>query len=176
MPTMRERLLLLIRWLDRARYHLVMGLIRLLLRTRGFPQHRLEGECVQCGRCCVRPSIQTNWLYFRLRSVRAVKMAWHRRLNGWELTEEVPEHKAYVFRCTHYDESTRTCAAYSSRPAMCRDYPRLTLYTMNPSVFDECGFRVVHLRAAAVRRKIEGMELPQQQAEKIRRALDLGDE
>ena len=27
------------------------------------------------------------------------------------------------FTCRHWDEGTRLCTAYESRPAMCRDYP-----------------------------------------------------
>lgn len=27
------------------------------------------------------------------------------------------------FRCRHWDETTRLCGIYDTRPAMCRDYP-----------------------------------------------------
>lgn len=169
-------LLRAVKWLDRVRYALDLGLTRAHLRLEGFPQHRLEGGCIQCGRCCVRPSIQTNWLFYRLRSVRWLKLAWHWRVNGWELQEEVPELNAFVFRCTHFDAGTRQCLSYGSRPSMCRDYPRLTLYTIHPEVFEECGFRVVHRRAEAVRRKIDSLQLPPDQADQLKDALDLGED
>jgi Fe-S-cluster containining protein len=36
---------------------------------------------------------------------------------------EPPEEVGHTYSCRYFDERTRLCVQYESRPAMCRDYP-----------------------------------------------------
>lgn len=103
---------------------------------------RLGGECRACARCCERPAIRAGPLTFWLPWVRAAFLAWQRRVNGFELVEADPDSRSFLFRCSHFDWSTRRCDSYASRPFMCRDYPRGLLAQPWPELFDGCGHTV----------------------------------
>jgi Fe-S-cluster containining protein len=53
---------------------------------------------------------------------RRQALARSRRL-GYPDPPKWASHKYGLFTCRHWDEETRLCGAYESRPAMCRDYP-----------------------------------------------------
>jgi Fe-S-cluster containining protein len=60
-------------------------------------------------------------------SLRRVFLWWQRVVNGFELKATHARERTFVFTCTHFDEATRLCDSYGSRPGLCRDYPRATL-------------------------------------------------
>ncbi len=149
-----------------ARYKVDLGCTRFILRLKGQPQYALCGSCNGCGGCCVTPMIQTwPWiLYFR--SIRWCLLTWHRRVNGFELMGENKKTGVIMFRCTHYDPETKQCDSYSSRPGMCRDYPRNHLYDPNPTFIQECGFRAEAKNAELIRDSFKDLDLtPEQRAE-----------
>jgi Fe-S-cluster containining protein len=123
-----------------------------IARRLGPPaRYRLSGSCNGCGKCCEAPSIQLGRWAWRLRSLKALTVAWHRVVNGFVLTREERHFRILTFRCTHYDPVTRQCDAYESRPLMCRDYPVNLTHAAVPELFTECGYRVVDKRAAELR-------------------------
>lgn len=73
--------------------------------------------------------------------VRAAFLWWQRVVNGFEMVSFERRPWSFSFRCTHFDEVTRTCDSYHSRPGMCRDYPRLLLDQPWPELFEACGYR-----------------------------------
>ncbi|HLL53452.1 MAG TPA: YkgJ family cysteine cluster protein [Myxococcaceae bacterium] len=154
------------------RYAIDLRVTRLVLRTRGEPHYKLAGSCNGCGKCCETPVVQASRPVFRVRSLRWLALWWHRVVNGFELINEDPRFKLFVFRCTHYDPVTKLCDSYDSRPGMCRDYPRNLLYSPLPEFPAECGFYAVYKKAAQLRQSLEQANLPpeklQQLVEKLR--------
>lgn len=159
--------------LARASYHIDLALARAFLRGRGRLPYRLGGSCRGCGDCCVEPSIRIPRFYDRLRSLRRLLLTWHRIINGFDhrRTEHGPT--TWIFHCTHYDPETRLCDSYSSRPGMCRDYPRLLLHAPTPELLDGCTHRAVHARATQTREALARLDLPQEKIEELRRNLNL---
>ncbi|MBI5153758.1 YkgJ family cysteine cluster protein [Candidatus Poribacteria bacterium] len=149
---------------------------RLLRRAAGEQPHRLGGQCRLCAKCCESPMIQTNRLYFRLRTVRFLMLAWHRHVNGFVLTGEIPVQHTFVFRCTHFDPRTRRCDSYSSRPGMCRDYPRALLREADPPFLEGCGYRAVSRKARRIGEILEGENLSPGKKEELRRKLHLDED
>ena len=81
-------------------------------------------------------------LTFRLAVLRAPVLWWQRVVNGFTFVRaEAPS--VFVFDCTHFDRGTRRCDSYDSRPAMCRDYPRLLLDSAWPEFLPGCGHRAI---------------------------------
>lgn len=146
---------------------------RLLRRVRGERPWRLGGRCQLCAKCCEAPTIQTSRWVFRFRLLRALFLAWHRRVNGFELVSEESHRRLFVFRCTHFDWQTRQCDSYHSRPGMCRDYPRLLLWEANPPFLPGCGYRAVSPRADKVSELLERENLPPEKLEDVREKLRL---
>jgi len=155
------------------RFRIDLALTRLVRRLRGEPRFALVGECVACGRCCDTPMVQTHYLLFRTRFVRAAFLWWHRVVNGFEYLGEDRATSTYRFRCTHLDPQTRRCDSYRSRPGMCRDYPRAQLFTADPAFFDECGYRPVLRGAEGFRASLDRLDLPPEQVAELRRKLHL---
>jgi Fe-S-cluster containining protein len=119
------------------------------------PRYRLAGSCNGCGKCCETPSIQVDRVTFGLRSVSALVVGWHRVVNGFELIEKDPRLRLFVFRCTHYDATSRTCDSYESRPLMCRDYPVNLTWEAVPTLFPECSHRIVDRNAAQLKASLK---------------------
>lgn len=110
-------------------------------RVRGdAPRYLLEGSCQGCGRCCEEPSITTGRWISSLATLRTIFVLWQRHINGFELLAHDRSHRTFSFTCTHYDALTRQCDSYTSRPGMCRDYPRNTLDQDAPALFDACTY------------------------------------
>ena len=78
------------------------------------------------------------WFFPR---TRRLFLGWQRLVNGFELVEADARSRTFSFRCTHFDPVTRLCDSYSSRPGMCRDYPRVHLDAAWPELFERCGYR-----------------------------------
>jgi Fe-S-cluster containining protein len=107
--------------------------------------------------------------------VRRLFLAWQRHVNGFELVHRDSEGRAFVFRCTHFDQATRSCDSYDSRPGMCRDYPRLLLWQADPELLPGCGYRAIAPNAARLKAALERLPLTPGQRERLRRGLRLGD-
>ena len=114
-------------------------------------------------------------LVWSVPSARRLFLAWHRRVNGFELASTDSRARAFVFRCTHFDRGTRSCDSYDSRPAMCRDYPRLLMWQADPDLLPGCGYRPIAPNAASLRASLERLDLSPGQRERLRRGLRLDD-
>jgi Fe-S-cluster containining protein len=112
-------------------------------------------------------------LTWSLPLLRRLFLAWQRRINGFELVRSEPEAHAFVFRCSHFDRTTRSCDSYDSRPGVCRDYPRNLMWQANPALLPGCGYRAVPPNAARLRSALDGLDLTPEQREKLRRGLRL---
>ncbi len=149
---------------------------RRIRRAMGETSYRLGGRCQGCAKCCEAPTIQVGILTYRLVTFRMIFLAWHRWVNGFHLTGEDPQIRAFEFRCTHFDPKTRRCDSYTSRPGMCRDYPRALLWEANPPLFPECGYRAVAPNAEQVTALLEHEDLPPEKLEELKEKLMLKDE
>lgn len=142
-------------------------------RLRGERFYRLEGSCHSSGQCCESPAIRATWWLWYLPTLRRLFLWWQRAVNGLTLTETDRRGRVFVFRCGHFDPISRRCDSYSSRPGMCRDYPRVQLAQPNPELFPGCGYRLVAPNAEALRRALDGRGLTPEQMERLRRELHL---
>ena len=142
-------------------------------RFRGERPHDLGGACRRCARCCEAPAIRANAWVWHLRTLRSAFLWWQERVNGFELTHDVARDRVFVFRCTHFDWTTRACDSYTSRPGMCRDYPRALLFQPAPEMLSGCGYRPRSPNAAGLRKALEAQGLPPAQLERIEKELNL---
>lgn len=110
---------------------------------------------------------------FHVAPLARVWLAWQRVVNGFELTGRLPEARAFVFRCTHFDPTTRRCDSYESRPGMCHDYPRLVLEEADPELFPSCGYRPVAKNGAAMIAALEARGVRGEQLVQIKQKLKL---
>ncbi len=147
---------------------------RALRRARGERPFVLGGSCRRSGACCEAPAIAVGRVTWFLPSVRRLFLGWQRRVNGFDLVATDSRARVFVFRCSHFDPTTRTCDSYGSRPGMCRDYPRLLLWQPNPEMLPPCGYRAIAPNAAGLRDSLERLDLTPEQREKLRRGLRLG--
>jgi Fe-S-cluster containining protein len=146
---------------------------RSVRRLRGERFYRLEGSCRGSGQCCESPAIRATWWLWYLPTLRRLFLWWQRAVNGLTLTETDRRGRVFIFRCGHFDPISRRCDSYSSRPGMCRDYPRVQLAQPNPELFPGCGYRLVAPNAEALRRALDGRGLTPEQMERLRRELHL---
>lgn len=137
-----------------------VGVRRRVFAGPGEPRYRLLGSCNGCGKCCETPSIQVERLAWGLVTVRRAFVWWQRAVNGMVLLSADPRLRLLIFRCTHYEPTTRRCDSYDSRPFFCRDYPVNTTFDPVPQLFDECSHRVVDRNADALLRALEAAGLP----------------
>ena len=143
------------RWVKRvarAVFAFDLGVHRFFQRLRGRPGFVLGGACEGCAACCEAPAIRVGLVVFYLPTARRLFLWWQRVINGFELVERDFRQRTFVFRCTHFDRTTRRCDSYESRPGMCRDYPRLLLEQPHPEFMPGCGYRPV---ARDARRRLQ---------------------
>ena len=159
--------------LTRLLVALDLRLRRALGRLRERPHWVLTGRCAGCGRCCEEPSIQVAAFVWRAPRTRALFLWWQRHVNGFEQVAKDPETRTFAFRCLHFDPGSRLCDSYRSRPAMCRDYPRLLLDQAWPDLFPGCGFRVRARAPGPLLTGIEGSALSAEQKARLKRSLRL---
>ena len=157
----------------RGRYFLDLRLARAWAHARRGPWFELAGECRRCARCCEAPAIRAHRAVFALPLSRRLFLWWQRRVNGFELASEDRAQGVFVFRCTHFDWQTRSCDSYSSRPGMCRDYPRALLEQPAPEFLPGCGYRARAPRAARFLRVLDQQPLSEEQREKLKKGLKL---
>ena len=171
---MRDGLLRrLVKLLARGVQRTDLALGRLWLRLQGEPMYRLEGACSGCGCCCEHPTVQLPRVLFHARIYRGLLLRWHRCVNGFELERLERGAHALVFRCTHFDPTARACDSYTSRPTMCRDYPRPLLYQAAPELFEACTHRIVYRHAARFEQVLEAQDLEPEKLEELRERLGL---
>ncbi|MBX3730924.1 MAG: YkgJ family cysteine cluster protein [Candidatus Sumerlaeia bacterium] len=149
---------------------------RLLRRMAGRRPYRLGGQCRLCAQCCESPMIQTGPFIANGRLLRRLFLAWHRRVNGFELLEHDRLRRTFVFRCTHFDPATRRCDSYAHRPGMCRDYPRLLLWEPTPPFLPGCGYRAISPNARRVAELLDAEDLPPETREELKRRLHAKDD
>ena len=150
-----------------------LTLQRAAWRLRGERPWTLAGQCRRSAQCCEAPAIEAGIITWSLPLARRLFLAWQRRVNGFDLTRVDAEARLFVFRCRHFDWTSRTCDSYDSRPGICRDYPRALLWQANPELLPRCGHRALPPNAAGLRRAIDALDLAPQQREKLRRGLRL---
>ena len=139
------------------------------------PRFRLAGTCEGCGACCERPTIAVGRAIWFLPVTRRIFVAWQQYINGFVLVERIRDGRALAFRCTHYDPETLLCDSYDSRPALCRDYPRLLLHQPWPELFEACTYRVVDRHGAGLSEAIDALELAPGEAVRLKERLRLDD-
>jgi uncharacterized protein len=150
-----------------------LALHRAVARLRGQEQFVLAGECRRCASCCEAPGIQVGRLVWFSRILRGAFLAWQERVNGFVLVEARTSIRTFIFRCTHFDLTTRLCDSYESRPGICRDYPRVLLYQPAPEMMPSCGYRAVAKNASAIDAELRARNLPEEQLVKLRKGLYL---
>ena len=150
-----------------------LALWRWWRRLRGDRPYRLGGSCNLCAQCCDAPSIRVGRLVWYLPSQRRLFLWWQRAVNGFELVSTERAARVFVFRCTHFDLATRRCDSYSSRPGMCRDYPRALLDQAHPEMFPGCGYQAIAPNAEGLRIALSRLALTPEQETKLRRGLHL---
>jgi uncharacterized protein len=148
-------------------------LYRLRQRRRGQEHYRLGGECRLCAKCCEAPAIQVGWLTWHIPALRGIFLAWQKHVNGFDVTGRDPIDQTFVFRCTHFDWTTRQCDSYDSRPGMCRDYPRLLLEQPRPEFLPGCGYRAVWRNAESLTRALEAAGVEPAKLARLRQDLYL---
>lgn len=134
---------------------------------------KLTGACRSCARCCERPTIRAGRLTFWLPPLRRLFLAWQARVNGFELVEADAETRSFHFRCAHFDWVTRRCDSYTSRPHMCRDYPRGLLAQPWPELFDTCGHHILLKNGDGLAAALEDTALSPEARAELRRRLRL---
>jgi Fe-S-cluster containining protein len=162
-----------IKWVARLNHGADPAIQRAMLRARGREPFVLKGECRRCAQCCEAPGIQVGRLVWYSRILRAAFLGWQKHVNGFALVEARRSIRCFIFRCTHFDEATRTCDSYDSRPGACRDYPRLLLYQPSPEMMPGCGYRAVAKNAAGLEAELRARNLPEEQLIKLRKGLYL---
>lgn len=154
-------------------YRLDLAVQRAIEGRRGGSAFVLGGACQLCARCCEAPGIRAGLLTFHSAPLRRLFLAWQERVNGFVLVERRPRERIFVFRCTHFDQATRRCDSYDSRPGVCRDYPRALLSQPEPEFLPGCGYRAVARNANALRRALEQRGLSPESLARLRKALRL---
>lgn len=160
-----------VKWLALGFFFANLRATRVIWRLQGRRPYRLGGQCRLCAKCCEAPTIQTSAWTFRVPFLRRLFLAWHRRINGFELVEAHSLSQMFVFRCTHFDTATRRCDSYHSRPGMCRDYPRLLLWEPHAPLLPGCGYRAVSRSAGRVAELLEKEDIPPEKLAEVKRQL-----
>jgi Fe-S-cluster containining protein len=150
-----------------------LSLHRAIEQRRGRIPHDLGGECRRCARCCEAPGIQVGWAIWYLPLLRRLFLWWQERVNGFVLTGRERAGRVFIFRCTHFDWTTRSCDSYDSRPGMCRDYPRVLLAQASPEFLPGCGYRAVAAGADRLVRALERASVTREQMARLKKDLRL---
>jgi|APSaa5957512576_1039674.scaffolds.fasta_scaffold16533_2 uncharacterized protein len=165
-----------VKMLTRWQFTVDLAVTRLFRRSRGNIPYRLAGSCNRCGACCETPAIQVHRLLYHSDIFRRTFLRWQNVVNGFTLIEEDRGDHTFVFHCTHYDPEAKGCDSYSSRPGMCRDYPKFLLEAANPVFPDTCGFRPVSRNAKRLRDALASLDLTPEQREKLDKGLNIRDD
>jgi hypothetical protein len=157
----------------RWNFYVNVTVTRAVRRWRREPRYRLAGECRRCARCCEEPALQVNVLVWYLPTLRRLFLWWQERVNGFVLHGRHVPQRAFVFKCTHFDWTTRACDSYASRPGVCRDYPRALLDQPAPELLPGCGYRPLAPNAGRLLRVLGRHGLTAEQTARLRKELFL---
>jgi len=146
---------------------------RAVLWTRGGSFFNLQGACNHCGRCCETPAFQVHSLLFHVPVLRRLLLLWHERVNGFRYMDQDRADHTLIFRCTHWDNRSRRCDSYASRPGMCRDYPKALLSSVRPEFFDTCSYWPILKRADSLNERLADLDLPPETLRELQRRLFL---
>jgi hypothetical protein len=155
-----------------------LGLDRLLARATRRAPFVLAGDCQQCSACCEAPAIRVSFLTWNVPALRQLFLWWQDRVNGFTLRTRAPgdaeaEDGIFVFKCSHFDWVNRRCDSYSSRPGMCRDYPRALLYQPHPELLPGCGYRPLARNAKRFLRVLDAQPMTDEQRARLKKDLFL---
>jgi hypothetical protein len=142
------------------------------LKRQGEIRWKLGGDCQKCAACCEEPSLQVDRLTWHLRAFREPFLWWQRVVNGFELVS-TQRPRVFVFRCHYFDTATRRCTSYSTRPGICRDYPRFLLQQAWPEFLPGCGYRAVSRKADQALVSLGKTSLSAEEQAELRRKLRL---
>jgi uncharacterized protein len=156
-----------------AWFYAALGLDRLLSRATRRSPYVLGGDCRLCAACCESPAIRLGPLTWHVPILKSAFLWWQRRVNRFELRGSEPEERVFVFKCLHFDWVTRRCDSYSSRPGMCRDYPRALLHQPRPELLPGCGYRPVARNAKRFLRVLDAQSLTDEQRARLKKDLFL---
>ena len=156
-------------------YQANLALHGALRSARGERAWSLTGGCGRCAACCEAPAFSAGILLWSLPLFARAFLAWQRHVNGFTLTRRDEQARAFVFRCSHFDPAARACDSYDSRPGMCRDYPRILLWSANPEFLPGCRYRARPPNAEGLRRSIDALELTPQQRARLSEGLRIED-
>jgi hypothetical protein len=154
-------------------FAVALAVDRALARVMGRSPYVLGGDCRLCAACCEAPAIRVGWLTAHLPALERAFLWWQERVNGFLLTGREPDGRVFVFRCTHFDPTTRRCDSYASRPGMCRDYPRALLHQPRPELLPGCGYRPIARDAKRFLRVLDAQTLTPEQRAKLKKTLFL---
>ena len=162
-----------IKFIDRVCYTIYLKLTRFITRIFGTKHYELAGKCSSCGACCITPSIPAGEIIWNFKPLESTFLAWQKYINGFELIEKEEESRLYVFNCTHFDAKTRLCDSYSSRPGICRDYPKVLTYQVCPIFFESCTMKAYDPKAEELLNKLNSENLTDEQLKLIKKELYL---
>ena len=135
--------------------------------------YELRGECRRSGQCCEAPATRASWIVWYAPFLRWLYLRWQRHVNGFVLVERQRADRLFIFRCTHFERDTRSCDSYSSRPGMCRDYPRVLIGQSAPEFFHGCGYRALSSKRQELLHVLEAQSLDDRQMLRLKKGLYL---
>lgn len=159
--------------LMRAWFEVELSVARRLRSIRTPPRFEMAGECRRCAKCCEAPSIRVGMLVWHVGILRRAFLIWQSVINGFDLQRTQRQGRLFVFRCSHFDWDSRSCDSYESRPGICRDYPRALFDQAWPELFDECGYRPHDTQGAALKRALDGAQIPIETRALLKKKLHL---
>ena len=136
-------------------------------------RYELGGACRRSGRCCEAPALRASWLVWYAPLLRWMFLRWQQHVNGFVLEERRRADRLFVFRCTHFEPATRSCDSYSSRPGMCRHYPRALIHQSAPEFFPGCGYRARSSNRRKLLEVLESQSLDAKQMHRLKKGLYL---
>jgi len=139
---------------------LELRLARRVSALRVPPRFEMAGECRRCARCCEEPSIRVGRLLYYMPTLRRLFLGWQQHVNGFLLKRVEREGRLFVFTCSHFDQESRACDSYESRPALCRDYPRALFDQPWPELFEQCGYRPRDREGGSLDEALDAADLP----------------
>ncbi len=163
----------IIKFFDRSIYAIDLKVSRFIRSISITKRYNLVGKCSRCGACCITPSIHVGKMIWNFKPFESAFLGWQKYINGFELFEKEEESRLYVFNCTHFDAKTRSCDSYSSRPGLCRDYPKILTFEVCPIFFESCTMKAYDPKAEDLLNKLDSEKLTDEQMKILKKELYL---
>ncbi len=97
--------------------------------------YKLEGQCIQCGKCC------KNIRIYGLNNEKELKIMQFFFPRYRHLFIRTKDDNNFVLSCK-YLTSENKCSIYNKRPNFCKNYP--SKYTnCNTEMIDGCGYKII---------------------------------